>query len=204
MLDVDVDVDVEKLTYLIEQWNAGCQQARNDLVIYLQPFITKFSALEFSKGKVVATPLKLFGVNDIAQTVSIKLLTKQNNIYFHSINDLFILLRKMVYSTLVDEARKLSRHGADNRVQIGACPNAYLSDSNSLNSEHSFLMLDEAISVLESKAKQQSIAFSLYRLWGVDVQKITVILGISESTFYRYLEFADAVIKSHLLSSKNG
>ena len=198
-------IDVEKLNMLIEQWNAGDSTARNELVVYMQPFIEKFSALEFNNGRVVATPLKLFSVADIAQTVSVKLLEKQKNIHLTTVNDLLVLLRKMVYSTLVDEARKLNSagHGVGNRVKANECSELVLSEDYNLSNEHTFVILDRVVSDLESKAKAQSLAFSLHRLWGVDISDILLILNISESTFYRYLEFADVFIKKQMLDSIN-
>lgn len=197
-------IDVEKLNALIKQWNTGNTEARNELVVYLQPFIRKFSALEFNKGRVIATPLKLFSVGDITQTVSIKLLAKQNSIYLTTVNDLLILLRKMVYSTLVDEARKLnnSGHSFGNRVKAVDCDDVILSVDETLDSDHTFVVLEKIISQLEIVAKDQAIAFSLHRLWGVEIEKIILILGVSESTFYRYLEFADAFVKKSLIGSK--
>lgn len=198
-------VDVDKVNLLIKRWNSGCDTARNELVVYLQPFIERFSALEFNNGRVVATPLKLFSVADIAQTVSVKLLEKQKNIRLTTVSDLLILLRKMVYSTLVDEARKLNRagHYAGNRVKASNCDEVILSEDFSFNSDHSFLLLDKALSNLESLAKEQAIAFSLHRLWGVETKNITLILDISESTFYRYLQFADAFVKKQIVDSIN-
>lgn len=198
-------IDVEKLNALIEQWNAGSSTARNELVVYMQPYIEQFSALEFNNGRVIATPLKLFSVADIAQTVSVKLLEKQKYIHLTNVSDLLILLRKMVYSTLVDEARKLNRagHGVGNRVKANECSELILSEDYNLSNEHTFLILDKVISDLESKAKDQAIAFSLHRLWGVEISDIILILNISESTFYRYLEFADAFIKNQMLDSIN-
>ena len=198
-----LDVDVQKLNCLIEQWNNGGDTARNNLIIYLQPFIERFSALEFNNGRVVATPLKLFSVSDIAQTVSVKLLEKQNNIHLTTVSDLLILLRKMVYSTLVDEARKLSRagHGVGNRIKASTCEEILLSEDLGLGSDHSFILLGNAISKLEKQAKTQAIAFSLHRLWDVKVKDIIVILDISESSFWRYLEFSDAFIKKQIVDS---
>lgn len=198
-----LDVDVQKLNFLIEQWNLGDNTARNDLIVYLQPYIEHFSALEFNKGRVVATPLKLFSITDIAQTVSLKLLEKQKNIRLTTVSDLLILLRKMVYSTLVDEARKLNRagHGVGNRVKANDCEEIKLSEDLDFNSDHSFVLLDKALSSLEARAKEQSIAFSLHRLWGVNITDIGLILNISESTFYRYLEFADTFVKKQIMDS---
>lgn len=201
-MTLDTDLNVEQLQLLIEQWNADDTEARDKLVVYVQPFIEKFSTLEFSKGKVISTPLKLFSTSDLAQTVSEKLLAKHKYLSFSSVDDMFILLRKMVYSTFIDEARKLtnSKHGLGDRIKASDCEEELPAD-DSFDSSHTFIALEQILTKLENIAKQQAVAFSLYRLWGLEVKQILLILNVSESTFYRYLEFSDAFISIQLKGS---
>ena len=205
MLDVDVDVDVDKLSALITQWNLGGKTARDNLIVYLQPLIKRFSVLEFNNGRVVSTPLKLFDVSDIAQTVSIKLLERQPYMRLKGADDFLILLRRMVYNALVDEARKITRagQGVGDRIKIDNCESSIVNENLSLKIDHTFLLLDKAIARLEEQAKQQALAFILHRFFDLKIADIILILNVSESTFYRYLAFADAFIKKQLVDSED-
>ena len=194
--------DKDHLNNLIKNWNAGDVNARNEVVTLLQPLIKHFSEVDFSsKNKVIPTPVVLFCPNDIAQTVSLKLVEKQKSIHIESVNDLFILLRKMVYGIIVDEVRKLtsSRHGLGSRTLADTCDDVLLAEDKCFEHSHTFIEFKILLDDLEEKSRDQALAFSFYHLWGFDIATIQTLLNdISERTVWRYIEFAHKYLSEQL------
>ena len=185
--------DEDSLNDLLKSWNLGETSAQNKVITLLQPLIQKFSELEYSNNnKVVPTPILLFCPEDISQTVSLKLIEKQNS-YIESVNDFYILLRKMVYSAIVDEVRKLttSRHGLGDRILAHNCNDVLFAEDECLDNSQEFFEFKRLLDDLEETDRDQALAFSFYHLWGFDIAKIQTLLNdISERTVWRYIEFA--------------
>ena len=185
--------DIIYLNSLIKSWNTGEKSTQHEVITLLQPLIKNFSESEYLNNKrVMTTTIILFFPEDIAQTVSLKLIERQKNIYIESVNDFYILLRKMVYGVIIDEVRKLtsSRHGLGDRILVKNCKTYLFAEDNCLDDSEVFFEFSRLLDNLEEKSRDQALAFSFYHLWGYDIVTIQLILNISERTVWRYIEYA--------------
>lgn len=191
--------EVVELSKLVTGWNEGDIAVRDQVINIIVPMIERFARLEFAKGKSVNTPMLLFTVDEVVQDVTLKILVlhDQKKLIFTGVDHLISTVNKMVFSIIVDAARKLmgGSHAAK-RVRAIDTPEAFVAEADPEDDMLVYLM--EGVALLEAKYPTDAIAFTLRKFWGFSVDDIASIIGESQRNVYRHLEFAECFLLNHI------
>lgn len=188
--------DMSRFRALIDLWNNGDIDARNEMIELIEPIIERFARMEFARGKVSNTPMLLFTGEDVYQEVAVRLIERQNKIHFDSVEHLLSYINRMAYSIIVDAARKLTdpKPWLVERVRASDVHDELQADD--VGDE--FFHLMRGVEQLQKDYRKQATAFSFYNFWGLKPDKISEILGVSERQVWRYIEFAERVLMKHV------
>ncbi|MBO9492199.1 sigma-70 family RNA polymerase sigma factor [Endozoicomonas sp. G2_1] len=188
---------IKALSAYFEGWNNNQTSARDRIVSLSVPVVKRFAEQEFSRNKVVNTPIKLFSPDDIAQEVAIRLIKRQSSIHIDGPNDFVSLLRRIIYSVIAEHIKRLTstRHGLGNRVRFNESE-ANQSMVNEHHESEKILTLMSLYDQLERLHRPQALALNFHQVMGLSLSDTAEVLGVSERTARRYIEFSEAWLKA--------
>lgn len=176
------------VTERLQAWRAGDISARDALApdVYVE---LKRIAGRLMRDQSAAHTLQ---PTALAHEAWLKLVGNEGD--FHDRAHFYAVAARAMRQILVDHARGLARK----KRAGGARVSLSLADGEQIAADERILLLDDALTALESIAPRPARSTELSYFGGMDYAEIGMVLGVSKATIERDLRFARAWLAEQL------